>query len=128
VCPWNHRAPQSRETAFMPAEGMNPIELAELFTLDDEQFRARFRNTPLWRPKRRGLLRNAAIVLGNRRDPATLSSLARALQDSEPLVRGAAAWALGQFEETLARQILHARAATESDDYVQSEISAALQV
>ncbi len=126
VCPWNHKAPESREVGFMPAAGMNPIELAELFELDDEQFRARFRHTPLWRPKRRGLLRNAAIVLGNRRDPQTLPVLGKALHDIEPLVRGAAAWALGQFEQQLAQQMLETRAAEETDDYVQSEISAAL--
>src|SRR4029077_13497725 len=66
VCPWNHRAPESNEPGFQAAEGMNPIELAALFNLDDAAFRARFRHTPLWRAKRRGLLRNAAIILGNR--------------------------------------------------------------
>jgi epoxyqueuosine reductase len=126
VCPWNHRAPMSNEPQFEPAEGMNPVELTELFMLSDDQFRARFRHTPLWRAKRRGLLRNAAIVLGNQRDPATLPALERALHDSEPLVRGAAAWALGQFEQPRARQMLMARAAVELDDYVQSEICSAL--
>ncbi len=67
VCPWNHRAPLSQEAEFQPADGMNPIDLIALFDLDEAAVRARFRHSPLWRAKRRGLLRNAAIVLGNQR-------------------------------------------------------------
>ncbi len=126
VCPWNHRAPQSGVAELAPAADTNPIDLVQLFALDDEQFRRRFRHTPLWRPKRRGLLRNAAIVLGNRRDPATLPALGRALDDVEPLVRGAAAWALGQFDLPGAWQLLEARSQIESDSDVHSEIAAAL--
>jgi epoxyqueuosine reductase len=65
VCPFNGRAPCAVEPALRPGEGMNPIDLPPLFELDDETFRRRFRHTPLWRAKRRGILRNAAIVLGN---------------------------------------------------------------
>src|SRR5262249_35263444 len=53
VCPWNHRAPIVDQPAFLPRDGMNPIELASLFFLTDAEFRSRFRTTPLWRPKRR---------------------------------------------------------------------------
>src|SRR5690606_36425989 len=91
VCPWNHRAPPSSEPGFRPAEGANPVELAELFHLDDEAFRRRFRRSPLWRSKRRGLLRNAAIVLGNRPAIAATAALIHGLNDSEPLVRAACA-------------------------------------
>jgi epoxyqueuosine reductase len=65
VCPWNRRAPVASETAFRPAPGMNPIDLGELFALDEPTFRARFRKTPLWRARREGLRRNAEIVLNN---------------------------------------------------------------
>jgi epoxyqueuosine reductase len=73
VCPWNRRAPVASETAFRPAPGMNPMELGELFALDEPTFRARFRKTPLWRTRREGLLRNAEIVLNNQssRNPKT---------------------------------------------------------
>ena len=37
VCPWNHRAPLTMEPAFNPGEGMNPLELAGLFFLDDDR-------------------------------------------------------------------------------------------
>src|SRR5262249_39342467 len=66
VCPWNSRAPLSSHVAFEPGADSNPMDLIALFDLSDDAFRARFRNTPLWRPRRRGILRNAATVLGNR--------------------------------------------------------------
>ncbi|HZZ72372.1 MAG TPA: tRNA epoxyqueuosine(34) reductase QueG [Pirellulales bacterium] len=101
VCPWNRRAPESSEAELQPCESMNPIELTELFDLDEEAFLARFRSSPLWRAKRRGLLRNAAIVLGNRPAAAAIPALRRGLRDSEPLVREACAWALAQYPPAL---------------------------
>jgi epoxyqueuosine reductase len=94
--------------------------------MDDDAFRARFRHTPLWRPKRRGLLRNAAIVLGNQRPPAAVGALIRGLNDSEPLIRGAAAWALGRYREPTAREALTTRLPHETDPEVRTEITAAL--
>ena len=94
VCPWNHRAPLSEEETFQPGQAINPVDLIALFDLDDAAFRSRFRHTPLWRAKRRGILRNAAIVLGNRPTPAAIPALTRGLADAEPLVREACAWAL----------------------------------
>jgi epoxyqueuosine reductase len=126
VCPWNHRAPQTDEPHFQPAEGMNPPDLIGLFELTDEAFRWRFRGTPLWRAKRRGLLRNAAIILGNQRHLPAIPALVRGLNDSEPLVRGACAWALGQFENPEARNALAARLPTEADETVRQEIELAL--
>ena len=98
VCPWNGRATESLEPAFVPSEAHNPVDLAELFGWTDDDFRRLYRGSPLLRAKRRGLLRSAAIVLGNGGDPASLVPLARGLSDAEPLVRGAAAWALDDWE------------------------------
>lgn len=126
VCPWNRRAPASQEQAFQPATDANPLDLVALFELDDEAFRRRFRDTPLWRPKRRGILRNAAIVLGNQRFAEAIPALARGLGDSEPVVRGACAWALGQIETPEARTALQARRMVENDPEVQRELAAAL--
>ncbi|MGB6042861.1 MAG: tRNA epoxyqueuosine(34) reductase QueG [Pirellulales bacterium] len=126
VCPWNSRAPTSAEHKFLPRDEANPIELAGLFDLDDEQFRARFRDTPLWRPRRRGILRNAAIVLGNQRDPDAIPALGKGLSDSEPLVRSACAWAIGCFDRPEAEDILRARLTVETDQIVLQEIQTAL--
>jgi epoxyqueuosine reductase len=128
VCPWNSRAPQSREAAFVPRDNNNPIDLIALFDLDDAAFRERFRHTPLWRPKRRGMLRNAAIVLGNRPTPAAIPALIRGLDDDEPLVRGACAWALGRYVTKEARRALTSRLAIEDEHVVIAEITAAIQV
>lgn len=65
VCPWNRHTPKSCRQDFQPREGMNPVNLPELMVLDEAGFRERFRDTPLWRGKLNGLLRNAAVVLGN---------------------------------------------------------------
>jgi epoxyqueuosine reductase len=95
VCPWNRHSAEQGDAAFAPGLGNNPVALAELFALDDAAFRERFRATPLWRAKRRGLLRNAALVLGSRPHEAARPALRRGLEDREPLVRAACAWALG---------------------------------
>jgi epoxyqueuosine reductase len=126
VCPWNHRAPRSAQPAFEPLIGSDPMDLIPLFALDDAAFRTRFRETPLGRPKRRGLLRNAAIVLGNHPTPAALPALLGGLEDNEPLVRGACAWALGQFQSDAARDGLRRQQAVECDPDVLAEIEAAL--
>jgi epoxyqueuosine reductase len=127
VCPWNHRAPLTMEPAFNSGEGMNPLDLAGLFFLDDEGFRARFRHTPLWRAKRRGLLRNAATVLGNRPAAAALPALERGLNDCDPLVRASCAWALGQYNSTSAVSTLKKRRRFEMDRGIQAEIESAIQ-
>lgn len=127
VCPWNAHAKLEPQPQFAPRAEHNPIDLIRLFELDDSAFRQRFRHTPLWRPKRRGILRNAAIVLGNRPTPAAVPALVRGLNDAEPLVRGAAAWALGQFTEPAARDALKERKRIETDDAVRGEIEAALR-
>jgi epoxyqueuosine reductase len=126
VCPWNSRAPRASESSFEPRTDSNPLDLIPLFDLDDDSFRARFRPTPLWRPKRRGLLRNAAIALGNRPTPAAIPALIRGLGDIEPLIRGACAWALGRYPQEAARAALSARRAVEFDRQVIAEIDAAL--
>jgi epoxyqueuosine reductase len=126
VCPWNGRAPLSREADFEPRSGSNPLDLIALLELDDVGFRQRFRRTPLWRPKRRGLLRNAAIALGNRPTPGAIPALCRGLEDCEPLVRGACAWALGRYPQAAAREALQRRREIETDVEVRREIDAAL--
>lgn len=126
VCPWNKRTPTCDELGFQPRHDSNPLELIELFELDESAFRARFRHTPLWRPRRRGLLRNAAIVLGNRPTPRAVPALVRGLNDEEPLVRSASAWALGRYPERPARDALRSRKQIEKNDEVLREIASAI--
>jgi len=62
--------------------------------LNQKDFSARFKGSPIKRTKRRGYLRNVAIALGNRGEKDALPVLEKALEDEEPLVREAASWAL----------------------------------
>jgi epoxyqueuosine reductase len=100
VCPWNRKAPAAAEPTFQPRADLEAVDLVELLGLSDEEFRRRFRGTALTRPKRRGLLRNAAIALGNQGNPAALPALQQALDDPEPLVRDAARWAIERITES----------------------------
>lgn len=126
VCPWNNSPPQAEESDFRPQEKLNPFELQSLFDLDESQFRAQYRRTPLWRAHRRGLLRNAAIVLGNQRHEPALPALSKGLEDDEPLVRGACAWALGQLATPEAKKVLQVRQNCEEDLTVRQEIDAVI--
>ena len=126
VCPWNSKAPESTADEFAPEDGMNPVELADLFALKEDDFRQRFKQTPLWRAKRRGLLRNAAIVLGNQQHSESVAALVVGLHDDEPLVRGACAWALGQIANDVSQEELEKRLTTETDEHVREEIRAAI--
>ncbi len=125
VCPWNRRAPVTPDEPFGPISGLNPVELTELFALDDEAFRERFRHTSLWRSRRRGILRNAAIVAGNSPATALIPALTKGLNDTEPTVRTASAWALGRCADPTAKAALAQRAAIESDPQVRQEIASA---
>jgi epoxyqueuosine reductase len=128
VCPWNNKAKLTTNAEFEPVAQLRPLELHELFHMDDDQFRARFRKTPLWRPKRRGILRNAAIALGNLPTAEGLESLSIGINDDEPLIRGASAWAIGKHIESFGGlDILQQRKLLETDLDVQSEIEAAIK-
>jgi epoxyqueuosine reductase len=127
VCPWNRRFAQpTAEPAFQPRpDGMAP-RLLELMALDNEGFRQRFQASPVKRARRRGLLRNVAVALGNWGDPAAIPALARALHDAEPLIRGHAAWALGRIAGQQARDSLVHALPEEADRWVREEIRLAL--
>lgn len=108
-----------------PATGSSP-ELIPLLKLTEEEFRERFRGSPIKRTKRRGLLRNVCVALGNSGDRAAVPALCEALHHEEVLVRGHAAWALGQLGGAQARQALEEKLTGESDAQVQQEIRCAL--
>ncbi len=98
------------------------MPLAELLALDEATFRARFRGTPVLRAKRRGLVRNACVAAGNSRDPSLIPFLIPLLSDPEPLVRGHAAWALGQIGGAQVESAFANALVQEADLWVQEEI------
>lgn len=106
--------------------GSNP-ELIPLLKLTEEEFRERFRGSPIKRTKRRGLLRNVCVALGNSGDRGAVPALCEALHHEEPLVRGHAAWALGQLGGMPAQAALREALTSEHDGEVQQEIHCALE-
>ena len=128
VCPWNSFATPSSEEAFLAREGLDGPSLVEWMTMTQEEFSARFKGSPIKRAKRRGLLRNVAVALGNWGAPEAVPALASALNDEEPLIRGHAAWALGRIGTEAARQALRGREEVEEDAWVREEIARAIEM
>jgi len=95
VCPWNRRAPVSEETAFAAAHFAPPLE--ELAALTEEEFRRRFRDSPLWRSRYQGLLRNVAVAMGNSGLEKFRAPLEQLAASPDPVVAEHAAWALAQL-------------------------------
>ena len=98
VCPWNRKAGQSN-VPFTHRTDLEAIDLIGLLNMNDQEFSQRFRGTAIMRTKRRGLLRNAAIILGNRGDERAIPALERAMMDEEPLIREAAEWAIRAIQK-----------------------------
>ncbi len=126
VCPYNAKATPSEEPAFQPRDGLHAPELIPLLGLSDEEFRARFKGSPIRRPKRRGFLRNVAVALGNLGSAESVPALARALSDQDAMVRGHAAWALGRIGTAEARGALAEAIRRETDPAAKAEIEQAL--
>jgi len=99
ACPWNRFAQASRETAFFARPSTTAMSLRDYLKLNDAEFRALFRNSPIKRIKRCGFLRNVSVALGNVGDLSDLPALERAAADSEPLIAEHAAWAVEQIRE-----------------------------
>ncbi len=94
VCPWNKFASASREAKLSAREELKAPALADLARLDDAAFRALFAGSPIKRIGHGRFLRNVLIAIGNSGD-AAMAPLAEArLGDADPLVRGAAVWAV----------------------------------
>lgn len=126
VCPWNRRAPEAQEPAFKATHFTDHPSLVHLLRMTADDFRANFKGSPIKRTKRRGLLRNVAIALGNSNDTAVVQPLIAALEDEEPLVRQHAAWALGRLRTQEAHGALIQASAVEQDADVLVQINLAI--
>ncbi len=136
VCPVNHIAERRRRLAVLqprteflphPDVGSSP-ELIPLLSMTEEEFRLRFRRSPIKRTKRRGLLRNVCVALGNSGDRQAVPALIGALHDNESLVRGHAAWALGRLGSKEAEDALQQALRSEEDVEARQEILYALSL
>jgi epoxyqueuosine reductase len=128
VCPYNKaKATRSRWPEFSAGSGAGPYLVVEevLGIRTDEEFERRFAGTPLLRPGRAGLLRNCCVAAGNLRLEEAVPVLEECLHDDpSALVRGHAAWALGEIGG--GEEALREAAGTEADAWCLEEIRAAL--
>jgi epoxyqueuosine reductase len=99
VCPWNRFAKSGALMSAHRREDLHQPDLIELLSLDDGGFKKRFAGTPILRTKRRGLLRNVCVALGNVGDESALPALEKAAVDVEPLIAEHARWAIDQIQK-----------------------------
>jgi epoxyqueuosine reductase len=99
VCPWNRKAPASKKPEFQAREGLVNPALAWLAEISEEEFREKFRGSPVKRTKRSGLRRNALIAIGNSGDESLIPIAERATHDPDPVVAEAACWAKQQLRK-----------------------------
>jgi epoxyqueuosine reductase len=98
VCPWNGRAPASADPAFAPRIQLVNPSLEWISGMNIEEFRRTFRASPLKRAKLKGLLRNAAIAMGNSGEQTYLPRLRELAQHEDPAVAEHARWAIAKLE------------------------------
>jgi len=98
ACPWNRFAQQGRMMQPHRRAEVETPALLELLALNNAGFKQRFLGSPILRTKRRGLLRNVCVALGNVGDPSALPALKKATRDAEPLIVEHAQWAIDQIE------------------------------
>jgi len=131
VCPFTKRSQQrtklgdERPVPLRPHRIVQTWTLVDVLAMDEPRYQTEFTGTAMRRATRSGLRRNAAIVLGNRRDERALGALATAMTDDDPIVRGHAAWAIGRIDRR--HPALASALAREPDEQVRAEIVRALE-
>jgi epoxyqueuosine reductase len=108
VCPWNRKAPSGRMPEFGAGREEPPPNLIQWLDRNADAWRTALKGKALRRAKRAGLVRNAALVLGERRVAQAVGPLTRLLADpnEDPVIRASAAWALGRIGTESARKAL----------------------
>jgi epoxyqueuosine reductase len=120
VCPWNSYAVKTDDLNFQNQQ--DALMLIDLIQFDEEMFRRRFKGSPIKRIKRRGLLRNVAVALGNSKNPKAIPPLLRVLNDKEPLIRAHAVWALGELSGPEVIPVIRKKLNNENEDIVLTEL------
>ena len=127
VCPWNKFAKTSREARLQAREDLERPALADLVQLDDAGFRALFAGSPIKRLGVARFLRNVLIAIGNSGDLSLVPLVSARLSDPDPLVRGAAEWAVRRLSGDDAAELREQHLRSETNEGVQAEWTAVLQ-
>ncbi len=130
VCPFTNRGRAAASDAARPADlqthpALETFSLVGILELDDADWNSRWTGTAIRRATRNGLRRNAAVVLGNRRDPTALEALGRTLEDPNPVVREHSAWAIGRIDPS--SPALDRALTREENPLVRAALAAALE-
>jgi epoxyqueuosine reductase len=126
VCPWNKFASLASEAKLQARDDLKSPPLEDLLKLDDAHFRALFSGSPIKRIGRDRFIRNVAIAAGNSADVSLTNQLIDLLNDTSPLVRGAAVWALSELLQLDEMLVLAQKHQTETDETVIAEWQSAL--
>ena len=127
-CPVNRLPEKVSFDEFRMREEMGQFDMREILSMTEEAFNNRFQGTPIMRAKYTGMQRNVCVALGNIGSSDDVSVLVETLGNPSPLVRGHAAWALGQIAGSEALTALKSYLAIEEDSSVRSEVTAALEI
>ncbi len=122
ACPWNRFAQAARSDEVRARPGLLTTPLVAWLRLDEAAFARTFEGSAILRAGRGGFVRNVCIALGNRGDRTAVPALAAVLADNDPVVRGAAAWALARLGGEVALAARTARRAVEIDPTVAAEL------
>ncbi len=127
VCPWNRKAPPGREPALEPRPEWTNPDLIDWLVRGPAEWKALLADSALERSKRKGLVRNAAVILGAGRVVEAVPALVGLLDDlgEQPSIRASAAWALGRIASHEAMASLE-RHRDDPDPLVQDAVQAAL--
>jgi epoxyqueuosine reductase len=99
VCPWNRKAPATSAAEFQPREGLVNPALEWLAEITGEEFRQRFRGSPIRRAKRSGIRRNAVIAMGNSGEPRFVPVVKKLAADDDPVLAEHARWAMKRLHQ-----------------------------
>lgn len=127
VCPWNRKAETGDESCY-PWEGNYAPDLGKLADMSDEDFRNHFRKSPVKRAKRKGLMRNVLVAMGNSGNLNYVKKVENCLYDEEPLVRSHAAWAIWKLRGDSCLGLLSGMLSTEENYMVIAEINRILNL
>lgn len=128
ACPWNRFAIKTSEKGFRAREGNLMPDLTPLVRITPDEFKKRFKSSPIWRATRDGFIRNVVVALGNSGGVEAVPHLEVAFQDTSPLVRAHSAWALGRIAKEYTTPILESARLRETHPAVLEEIDLALEM
>ncbi|HKR29273.1 MAG TPA: tRNA epoxyqueuosine(34) reductase QueG, partial [Terriglobales bacterium] len=97
VCPWNRKAPITTHVDFQADSSLVNPRLPDLSRMSPQEFRQRFRRSPISRAKYSGFLRNVAVAMGNSGLQEYVPELERMARSEDPVIAEHAVWALARL-------------------------------